>query len=99
MREGTGRKKIKRNQLSAAEVEEIVEAARTKGRTQKETAFNFGVSERLVSSLVVAARKDPMFLGAVRKREQKRREKLRAVVTEAQEQLRSKDGLLRACDV
>ena len=99
LRESVGRKKIKRHELSAAEVAEIVEAAKTLKWTHRDTAARFGVTEKLVSNLVVAARKDPHFLASLRKREEKRREKLRAVLTESVAQLSSKQGLQRVADV
>ena len=99
MRESLGQKTIRKHQLSAAEIEAIVDAAKTGQRTQKEIALEFGVSARLVSSLFVSAKKDPSFVEETRKRESKKREKLRAVVEKACELLQSKDGCTRAADI
>jgi hypothetical protein len=96
MRESVGQKTIKKNQLSAAEVEAIIVACQTGKQTQSEVACAFGVSSRLVSSLVVAARKDPSFVENTRKRETKKREKLRAVIEKSCQLLTSKDGCIRA---
>ena len=59
LRESAGRKTIRKHQLSSSEVESIIRSYQTKKQTQKEVASVFGVSERLVSSLVVASKKDP----------------------------------------
>ena len=40
----------------------------------------FGVSPRLVSELVVSARKDPVLFHSLKKKEAKRMEKLRTVI-------------------
>ena len=83
LREQAGLKTIRKHELSAAEIEQIIEAYKGGRLTQKETAFAFGVSEGLVSRLVSAQRNDPLFLASLRKREDKRRDKLRAVMTES----------------
>ena len=99
MRESVGQKTIKKHQLSIAEVEAIIDAYKTGKRTQSEVACAFGVSSRLVSSLVVAARKDPSFVVTTRKRETKKREKLRTVIEKSCELLMSKAGCLRTIDI
>ena len=51
---------------------------------QREIATSFNVTPALVLQLVIATRKDPDLITAVRKREDKCREKLLAVMAEAQ---------------
>ena len=99
MRESVGRKTIKKHQLSAAEIEAIINACKAGRQTQKEVALEFGVSARLVSSLVVSAKKEGAFVDQTRKRETKKREKLRAVLAKSCELLTSKDGCTRAVDI
>ena len=96
LRESVGRKTIKKHQLSAAEIEAIINACKTGQQTQREIALEFGVSARLVSSLVVAAKKEASFVEQTRKRETKKRDKLRAVIEESCKVLTSKDGCIRA---
>ena len=99
MRETVPRRTIKKHELSADEVEKIVVAARTMKRTRAEIGLVFGVSGQLVTELATAAKKDPTFLSTLKKREDKRREKLRLVVTKSLSLLQSKDGLHCARDV
>ena len=99
MRESTGRKTIRKDKLSVDEIDKIIVTYKTEKLTQREIAVKFGVSARLVSSLVVSERKNPDFLSSLRKREKKRREKLRAVINESIRQLKSQTGLIRAADV
>ena len=73
MRETVPRRTIKKHELSADEVEKIVDAGRTMKRTRQEIGVAFGVSGRLVTRLVTSARKDPTFLSALKKKEDKRR--------------------------
>ena len=99
MREAVGRKTIKKHKLSAAEIETIINACKTGRQTHKEVALEFGVSPRLVSSLVVSAKKEVAFVDQTRKRETKKREKLRAVIEKSCELLTSKDGCTRAVEI
>ena len=99
MRETVPRRTIKKHELSADEVEKIVVAARTMKRTRQEIGLVFGVSSQLVTKLATTAKKDPTFLSTLKKKEDKRREKLRLVVTKSLSLLQSKEGLLRARDV
>ena len=80
MRETISCKTIKKHELLASEIEYIVETSKTTKQTHKEVASMFGISHGLVSRLVVSARKDPMFLQSLKKKEAKRMEKLRTVI-------------------
>ena len=79
-RDSIGRRTIKKHELSAAEIEEILQCVRDDKLAHREAAVKFGVSPRLVSSLVSAQKRDGAFLDTLRGREQKRRQKLGAVL-------------------
>ena len=53
MRESTRRKTIRKDKLSVDEIDKIIVTYKTEKLTQREIAVKFGVSARLVSSLVV----------------------------------------------
>ena len=98
-REGVGRKRIRRHQLSSDEVCQVLDTVREEGLAHREAAARFNVSARLVSGLVVADRKDEGFRDKVREREMKRRRKLGVVLEHAARRLGSRDGLSTAAEL
>ena len=79
-RENPGRKTKKKHELSSAEIRQIIDAIKINKLAHREAAFKFGINVRLVSSLVVADKKDPEFAKRTLDHEMKRRKKLRAVL-------------------
>ena len=98
-REGVGRKRTRRHQLSSDEVCQVLDTVREEGLAHREAAARFNITARLVSGLVVADRKDEGFRDKVREREMKRRRKLGVVLEHAARRLGSRDGLSTAAEL
>ena len=58
-RDGPGRKKFKKCHLSSDEISRVIEAVRDDKLTHKKEAVKYGISARLVQSLIQADKKDP----------------------------------------
>ena len=98
-REGVGRKRTRRHQLSSDEIFEILDTVQEEKLAHREAATRFGVSVRLVSALVVADRKVDGFRRSTREREEKRRRKLKVVLEHSLRRLASRDGLSTAAEL
>ena len=90
------RKKLKKSQLNSDEMSGIITSVSSEKLSHKEAAIKHGVSPRLVQSLTSASKRDPEFLNKTRDKEDKRRLKLRAVISESAKHLNSKPGLLNS---
>ena len=64
--------------------------------SHKEAAIKHGVSPRLVASLIQSRRKDPAFMTKAKQKEEKRRFKLKKVISHSIKRLASTEGLHNA---
>ena len=78
--DGTSRKAVTKSKLSVSEMKLLIDSARNDKLTHKEEAVKYGVSARLVQSLVSKSKKDPSFVSLSEERENKRKKKLRVVI-------------------
>ena len=95
-REGPSNKTKKKHELSSAEIMQIINAVKVDKLSQHEVAVKFCVSARLVSSLVAAVTKDPEFVKRTLDRENKRRQKLRAVLDLSLQKLSDSAAVFKA---
>ena len=74
------KKKRRRNQLSVAEQRDIVATVKELKLSHAQAAIRYGITTLLVSRLVTESRNPETFLVSAKKREDKRKQKYRAVV-------------------
>ena len=90
------KKKRRRNQLSVGEQRDIVTNVKELKLSHAQAAIRFGITTLLVSRLVTESRKPESFLVKAAERENKRKQKYRAVIDQSLRLLKSETGLRKS---
>ena len=85
--------------MRASEIVSIIEAVRVDKLSHKQTASKFSVKPTLVSRILAGCKRKPKYLEKLAVKEQTRKNKINAVLTESKKLLNSPVGLLKVEDV